>query len=71
MVLSDPRLKGNDLAYHVELLEGKIPATAGISTLFIDSAVRRIARRTSRETPADMIESETSMEGDFRYEGKT
>jgi hypothetical protein len=50
VVLSDPRLKGNDLVYHVDILEGKIPATAGISTLFIDSAVRRIARRTSRRT---------------------
>jgi hypothetical protein len=50
VVLSDPRLKGNDLVYHVDLLEGQIPATAGISTLFIDSAVRRVARRTSRRT---------------------
>jgi hypothetical protein len=50
VVLSNPRLKGNDLVYHVEVLEGKIPATAGISTLFIDSAVRRVARRTSRRT---------------------
>lgn len=51
VVLSDPRLKGNDLAYHVDILEGKIPATAGpLSTLFIDSAVRRVARRTSRRT---------------------
>ena len=50
VVLSNPRLKGNDLVYHVDILEGKIPATAGISTLFIDSAVRRVARRTSRRT---------------------
>lgn len=50
VVLSDPRLKGSDLVYHVDILEGKIPATAGISTLFIDSAVRRVARRTSRRT---------------------
>ena len=50
VVLSDPRLNGNDLAYHVDILEGQIPATAGISTLFIDSAVRRVARRTSRRT---------------------
>ena len=50
VVLTDPRLKGNDLIYHVDILEGKIPATAGISTLFIDSAVRRVARRTSRRT---------------------
>jgi hypothetical protein len=50
VVLSDPQLKGNDLVYHVNILEGKIPATAGISTLFIDSAVRRVARRTSRRT---------------------
>ena len=50
VVLSDPRLKGNNLAYHVDILEGNIPATAGISTLFIDSAVRRVARRTSRRT---------------------
>ena len=50
VVLSDPRLKGSDLVYHVDILEGKIPATAGLSTLFIDSAVRRVARRTSRRT---------------------
>ena len=50
VVLSDPRLKGNDLVYHVDILEGKIPAVAGISTLFIDSAMRRVARRTSRRT---------------------
>jgi len=50
VVLSDPRLNGSDLAYHVDIIEGKIPATAGISTLFIDSAVRRVARRTSRRT---------------------
>ena len=50
VVLSDPRLKGSDLAYHVDILEGNIPATAGISTLFIDSAVRKVARRTSRRT---------------------
>ena len=50
VMLSDPRLNGSDLAYHIEILEGKIPATAGISTLFIDSAVRRVARRTSRRT---------------------
>jgi hypothetical protein len=50
VVLSDPRLKGSDLTYHVDILEGKIPATAGISTLLIDSAVRRVARRTSRRT---------------------
>jgi hypothetical protein len=50
VVLSDPQLKGNDLTYLVDILEGKIPAKAGISTLFIDSAVRRVARRTSRRT---------------------
>ena len=50
VVLSDPRLKGSDMVYHIDILEGKIPATAGISTLFIDSAVRRVARRTSRRT---------------------
>jgi hypothetical protein len=50
VVLSDPRLKGSDLVYHVDILEGKIPATAGLSTLFIDSAVRRVARRTRRRT---------------------
>ena len=50
VVLSDPQLKGSDLVYHVDILGGKIPATAGISTLFIDSAVRRVARRTSRRT---------------------
>ena len=50
VVLSNPRLKGNDLIYHVDILEGKIPASAGISTLFIDSAVRKVARRTSRRT---------------------
>ncbi len=50
LVLSDPRLKGRDLVYHVDILEGKITATAGLSTLFIDPAVSRVARRTSRRT---------------------
>ena len=50
VVLSNPQLKGSDLVYHVDILKGKIPATTGISTLFIDSAVRRVARRTSRRT---------------------
>jgi hypothetical protein len=47
VVLSDPRLKGRDLVYHVDILEGKITATAGLSTLFIDSVVRRVARKTA------------------------
>jgi len=34
--LRDPVLAGNDLSYNVKILEGKIPAKAGVSVLFID-----------------------------------
>jgi hypothetical protein len=36
VVLRDPILAGGDLTYKVEILEGKIPATAGPGSLFID-----------------------------------
>jgi hypothetical protein len=47
VVLTDPRLKGSDPVYHVDILEGKVPAAPGISTLLIDTAVRRVARRNA------------------------
>jgi len=34
--LSNPRLKGRDLTYHVAILEGQMPAQGGICSLFID-----------------------------------
>lgn len=34
--LRDPVLVGNDLSYQVTILEGKIPASAGLASLFID-----------------------------------
>lgn len=34
--LSNPRLKGNDMTYHVAILEGQMPAQGGICSLFID-----------------------------------
>jgi len=34
--LSNPQLKGNDLTYHVAILEGQMPAVGGICSLFID-----------------------------------
>lgn len=36
VVLRDPVLKGEDLSYEVKILEGKIPASAGPASLFID-----------------------------------
>ncbi len=34
--LRDPRLEGEDLSYQVRILEGKVPASAGAASLFID-----------------------------------
>jgi hypothetical protein len=34
--LRDPVLAGDDLSYNVKILEGKIPASAGVAVLFID-----------------------------------
>ena len=34
LVLSKPRLKGQDLSYDVSILDGEIPATGGESSLF-------------------------------------
>ena len=34
--LRDPVLDGDDLSYKVKVLEGKIPASAGVASLFID-----------------------------------
>ena len=34
--LSNPLLKGDDLTYHVAILEGQMPAKGGICSLFID-----------------------------------
>jgi hypothetical protein len=34
--LSNPQLKGDDLTYHVAILEGQMPAQGGICSLFID-----------------------------------
>jgi hypothetical protein len=34
--LQDPVLSGDDLSYRVKVLEGEIPASAGLASLFID-----------------------------------
>jgi hypothetical protein len=34
--LQDPSLSGEDLSYRVKVLEGSIPAQAGLASLFID-----------------------------------
>ena len=36
VTLRDPVLAGDDLTYQVKVLEGKIPASAGLASLFID-----------------------------------
>lgn len=36
VVLRDLALEGEDLSYEVEILEGEIPASAGMASLFID-----------------------------------
>jgi hypothetical protein len=36
VVLHDPVLTGDDLSYRVEVLEGELPASAGLASLFID-----------------------------------
>jgi hypothetical protein len=36
VVLRDPVLAGDDLSFQVKVLEGKIPASAGAASLFID-----------------------------------
>ena len=36
VVLREPTLEGEDLTYEVEILEGAIPASAGMASLFID-----------------------------------
>ena len=36
VTLHDPVLKGEDLTYRVEIIEGEIPASAGYASLFID-----------------------------------
>jgi len=34
--LHNPRLEGEDLSYNVKVLEGRVPASAGAASLFID-----------------------------------
>lgn len=56
--LKEPRLKGADLVYAVEVLDGEKTAKGGICSLFIDVigrpltplSVAGVARRTSRRT---------------------
>lgn len=59
VVIKEPRLDGDELAYTIEVLEGKVPALAGPLTLFIDPfgrplspvsvcGVRRRERRRDR-----------------------
>jgi len=56
--LSNPELKGDDLTYHVAILEGQMPAKGGICSLFVDIiglpftpfSVAGVARRTAYRT---------------------
>lgn len=58
VVLRDPSLVGSELSYAVEVLSGKLPASAGLTSLFIDVigrpltpvSVAGVARRTTRRT---------------------
>lgn len=43
MVLSNPRLNGNTLAYTIDVLDGKLPARAGSCSLFIDPIGRPLS----------------------------
>jgi hypothetical protein len=36
VTLHDPKLEGGDLSYRVDVLEGKLPASGGAASLFID-----------------------------------
>ena len=36
VVLSNPKLEGNDLSYDVKILQGEVPASGGTASLFID-----------------------------------
>ncbi len=56
--LSNPHLKGDDLTYHVAILEGQMPAKGGICSVFIDIiglpftplSFAGVARRTAYRT---------------------
>ena len=60
VVLRNPQLKGSQLTYTIEVLDGKVPAHGGANALFIDiigrpltplsyaGTARRVARRTTR-----------------------
>ena len=56
--LSNPRLEGDDLTYHVAILEGQMPAKGGICSVFIDIiglpftplSFAGVARRTAYRT---------------------
>jgi hypothetical protein len=56
--LSHPKLEGDDLTYHVAILEGQMPAKGGICSLFIDIiglpftplSFAGVARRTAYRT---------------------
>jgi hypothetical protein len=58
VVLRDPQLVGSELSYSVEVVDGKLPASAGLASLFIDVigrpltpvSVAGVARRTTRRT---------------------
>jgi hypothetical protein len=59
VVITDPELNGDELAYSIDVLEGAVPESAGPATLFIDPfgrplspvsvcGVRRRGRRRAR-----------------------
>ena len=63
IVLRDPQLKGSKLTYTVKVLDGKLPASGGASSLFIDVigrpltpvSVAGVARRSARRTTRRVI----------------
>mgnify|MGYP001823399945 FL=1 len=56
VVLSEPRLAGSELRYKVKVLDGRLPASGGAASLFIDvigrpltpMSVAGVSRRTTR-----------------------
>ncbi len=56
VVLSEPKLAGSELTYKVKVLDGRLPASGGAASLFIDiigrpltpMSVAGVSRRTTR-----------------------
>ena len=57
IVLHDPRLAGDDLTYHVDVLEGILPEIAGPCSLFIDCFGRELEPMSVLGPAADDVAS--------------